>query len=236
MKNKNKHSKNSFDLNESLHKIIIFLCVIVLSPALLLVFNAVFPKEKTVVEKIEVEKIVIPDNLLFVGDSITYNFDLEGCFKDMPVVNSGRNANQTTDILDNLKSRIYDYNPSKIFLLIGTNDIDQRKSTDEIFGKTKEIIKKIKENRSEAKIYIQSVYPVNESDKYDGPKNRTNEKIEELNQRLEEYCKKEKIIFIDLYSELVDEDGQLKEEYTTDGLHISEEGYEIITEVLKEYL
>ena len=35
---------------------------------------------------------------------------------------------------------------------------------------------------------------------------------------------------------LVDKDGNFNEEYTNDGLHPNDKGYEVITEVMKEYM
>ena len=49
-------------------------------------------------------------------------------------------------------------------------------------------------------------------------------------------CKDNNIEYINLYDELVDKDGNLNIDYTKDGLHMSEEGYEVITKKLKKYL
>ena len=47
---------------------------------------------------------------------------------------------------------------------------------------------------------------------------------------------KKDIVYIDVYSQLVDDDDILKSEYTTDGLHISDAGYKKITSILKKYI
>lgn len=39
-----------------------------------------------------------------------------------------------------------------------------------------------------------------------------------------------------MYSQLIDENGMLNIEYTTDGLHISARGYEVITSHLTELI
>ena len=39
-----------------------------------------------------------------------------------------------------------------------------------------------------------------------------------------------------MYSLLEDKDGNLKLEYTNEGLHMSDEGYEVITKELKKYM
>ena len=39
-----------------------------------------------------------------------------------------------------------------------------------------------------------------------------------------------------MYDELVDKNGNLKLEYTKEGLHMSDDGYKIITKKLKKYV
>ena len=178
------------------------------------------------------------DNFLFLGDSITELYPLEEYYDNLPVVNSGISGNKTTDILNNMKTRVYQYNPTKVFLLIGTNDLN---STDEdivdvTFDNIKEIINEIKENRSDATIYVESVYPVNSVIENNVVTNRTNKKVKELNKKLSNYCDEESCEYINLYDDLIDEEGNLKTEYTEDGLHLNSLGYVVITRELLPYL
>lgn len=178
------------------------------------------------------------DNFLFLGDSITELYPLEEYYDNLPVVNSGISGNKTTDILNDMKTRVYQYNPTKVFLLIGTNDLN---STDEdivdvTFDNIKEIINEIKENRSNATIYVESVYPVNSVIENNVVTNRTNKKVKELNKKLSNYCDEESCEYINLYDDLIDEEGNLKTEYTEDGLHLNSLGYVVITRELLPYL
>lgn len=194
-------------------------------------------KVKTVTKIKTKEKEVIPENIVFLGDSITYRYNLEEYYgTNHHMVNSGAEGNTTEDILNNLKERVYNYNPSKIFLLIGTNDIQKGKNTEEIIDNIKKIVEEIKINRPKAKIYIESIYPVDINNKKGMAKDRENSEIESINNKLQEYCKTEKIDFIDIYPKLLNGDKNMKAEYTKDGLHISEEGYKIITENLNGYI
>lgn len=140
-----------------------------------------------------------------------------------------------------MKKRVYDYNPSKVFLLIGINDLRNGKDVSEIVSNTKEIIELIKENRPYSEIYLESIYPINKTDddkisdsvrdiEFD------NEKIIEVNDLLKDLAKDEKITYVDLYNKLIDDDGNLNISYTKDGLHISSEGYECITKELMKYI
>ena len=42
--------------------------------------------------------------------------------------------------------------------------------------------------------------------------------------------------FVPVYDSLIDSEGQLKKDYTTDGLHLSVAGYQALSEALKGYL
>lgn len=191
---------------------------------------------------IEKEKIVKQETILFLGDSITQMYELNNYYSDKYfVINSGISGNITNDILDNMDKRVYQYKPKKVFILIGTNDFGLRKnSDDELIQNIDSIIKAIKDKFPECKIYLESIYPINDTDdsKIDHSMVgiRTNDKIINLNKRFKDLAKDDSITYIDVYSKLIDDEGNLKLEYTRDGLHISDAGYKIITKVLSEYL
>ncbi len=173
-------------------------------------------------------------NYLFLGDSITDYYDLDKYYEGLPVVNSGISGNTTEDILDDMQTRVYNYNPSKVFLLIGTNDLQKGKDIDEIVNNIKKIVNNIEDNRSGAQIYIESIYPVNEEKA--GAESRKNEDINKINKKLEDYCRENNITYINTHDILADEDGTLQKEYSKDGLHLTEKGYEVITKEIKKYL
>lgn len=193
----------------------------------------VIEKEKEEVIKTE---IVVDDNYLFVGDSITARYDLDKYYNGMPVVNSGVSSNKTTDILNDMNNRIYKYNPSKVILLIGTNDYSSLSNSDTVKNIGK-IIDGIKDNREYAEIYVQSIYPVNKEIN-DGVsvKDRNNKDISEMNSNIKKLCKEKSVNYINMYDLLVDEDGNLDDDYTKDGLHLDSDGYEVVTEEIMKIL
>ena len=195
-----------------------------------------FDHNKVRVETKTRKVATVSPNYLFLGDSITDFYDLEKYFPDEPVVNSGVGGNMTDDILEDMKNRVYQYNPSKVFLLIGTNDLQDGKTPEEIFDNIKKIVEGIKENRPKAKIYLESITPINHNFERNGAQDRQKEDIEEINEKIKKYCVDENLTYIDLYSTLEDENGNLRAEYTTEGLHLSEEGYDVVTEIIEKYL
>lgn len=174
------------------------------------------------------------ENYLFLGDSITYRYQLEKYFPDLPVVNSGVEGNKTSDIIVDIKERVYIYNPTKVFLLIGTNQLEEE-SAEEIFEGIVEIVSLIREKRG-ASIYVLSIYPVNKEFRNSPAKGKDNTEIREINAMIKEYSRHHNIYYVDVYSALSDDEGDLKKEYSIDGLHLSDKGYDKVTDVLEKYV
>ena len=196
-------------------------------------------QEEVKKKRLELEKK--SENIVFLGDSITDFYDLNKYYKGYNVVNSGISGNQTISLINEIKNRVYIYNPTKVFILIGTNDlVESNRTNEEIVENIEKIVNGIKENRPKAKIYVESIYPVNNTDNkkvvHSTTKTRSNKRIKKINILIKEMCKDNNIEYINLYDELVDKDGNLNIDYTKDGLHMSEEGYEVITKKLKKYL
>lgn len=180
------------------------------------------------------------ENIVFYGDSITAGYNVKEFFDEYHVVNSGINGNITQDLIDRIETDLYDYNPSTVIILIGTNDIRANISDEEIIDNIKDIINDIRKNRKNARIYIQSIYPINRDvDKEywkDVNSEYNNKHIIKLNKLIKNLCKEENITYIDVYSKLIDDKGNLKSAYTKEGLHLNDLGYYKVTNVLKEYL
>lgn len=201
--------------------------------------TGVFKSVKTVTKTVTETKVVVDENIVFLGDSIFEGYDLEKFYEGMNVVNSGVSGHTSEDLLENMENRVYRYNPSKVILLIGTNDLNEDVEVEKVVENIGKIVDGIKENRPHAEIYVQSVYPVNKSgedDKLYKPSvgKRDNETIKSMNADIEKLCKEKNVVYMDLYDVLANDNGDLELEYTTEGLHITDEGYEVITdEVMK---
>lgn len=182
------------------------------------------------------DRYIIPENIVFLGDSITDFYDLDKYYSDNNVVNSGVNGDVCEDILSDMYNRVYKYNPSKVFLLIGTNQIPIGDDDDKIIDDIKKIIDEIHSNRPIAKIYVESIYPVNDDLNKKVVKNRDNKRISKINKELEKIIKDiDYVEYINVYDKLID-DEKLNKEYTKDGLHLNDKGYEIVTEILKKHI
>ena len=92
------------------------------------------------------------------------------------------------------------------------------------------------------KIYIESIYPYNDECRKhfgdDAPYNdEVFDTIKDVNSRLEEFSNENNYTeYINLYDKLKNEDDAFDLKYSYDGLHPNEEGFKVITEILKKYM
>lgn len=225
-KQKNRYKSNFFFVT-FISFILLFLCIFI------------FILRPRTVSKI-VEKRIVDENIVFVGDSITWMYDLKKYYPNRNVINSGVDGEFTYGVLDDMTNRIYRYNPSKVFILIGTNDIYKGRTIEQITDNVNKIVKGIKKNRPYCDIYLESIYPVNTTDSekihMDMVKNRTNKFIQKINKEYKKIAKKNNITYIDMYSKLLDKDGNLNINYTKEGLHLVDDGYKIVTKEILSYL
>lgn len=64
---------------------------------------------------------------------------------------------------------------------------------------------------------------------------RTNERINEANKAVAELARKHQARYIDINDPLKDADGNLRADYTIEGMHIKEEGYRSIFPMFMKY-
>ncbi len=186
-------------------------------------------------------KVKPSENIVFLGDSITHFYPLDYFYKNLPVVNSGKEGSKTIDVLNNLDSLVYQYNPSKVFLLIGINDIKNGLfSKNDVINNIQKIIDNIRKERPNAEIFIESIYPINTSqDKKinrEAVETRSREEIILINRELKKLCNHNNITFIDIYHLLLDEEDLLKLDYTRDGVHLTNKAYVKVTSELLKYI
>ena len=81
---------------------------------------------------------------MFFGDSITEQYDLNKFYEQMPVVNSGSSGYTTNDLLEIIQEDVYVFNPTKVVLLVGINDMNKTQDDLSIVENIKKITRIIK--------------------------------------------------------------------------------------------
>lgn len=159
---------------------------------------------------------LVPDDIVFLGDSITEGGPWEEIFPGLQVRNRGVGGDTSEGVLKRLQ-QVSRAEPAKVFLLIGTNDLFLGVSEDEIVGNITEILDRLKQETPDTEVYLQSVLPRAPSYRAD---------IEALNQRLAEVALEHGSAWVDLYPAFLDpETGGIRAELSNDELHLLGPGY-----------
>lgn len=195
----------------------------------------------SIINKSKLDSIKAQDeNIVFFGDSITEGYNVKEFYDEYRVVNSGISGNTTNDLINRIDNDLYDYNPSVVIIQIGTNDLRANIKDEEIINNIKTIIKGIRKNRKNASILVESIYPLNrdmDTEYWNGVNTDYNNKhIIKLNKDIKKLCKIEHIKYIDVYTSLLDDNKNLKEVYSKEGLHLTDLGYYKVTKIIKKYL
>ena len=151
------------------------------------------------------------------------------------MVNRGVAGIDSVWLLEHLKEQVLDLEPSKLVILIGINDIGRGYPIQDIVNRISDIIMTVRQESLYTEIYLLSVFPVSERLEHASKvKIRNNATVGELNQQL---AVLPGATYVDLFDYLTDAQGQLNANYTTDGLHLSPQAYQVIAEpIIKEIL
>lgn len=188
----------------------------------------------------ELNQLSVKDpDIIFIGDSIVEYYPLYELLQtDKRLVNRGIRGYKTDLLLENLDAHLFGQALDKVFILIGTNDIGKEMPQTETLSNLEAVIQEISRDYPLAQLQLLSVLPVNEDPAYKSTVYvRSNEKIQALNQAYRQLANAYmNVQFIDLYDAFLDEKGQLRPDYTTDGLHLTISGYVALSKTLQEYL
>lgn len=182
----------------------------------------------------------LPNNgnrIVFIGDSITEFWQRYDSvfFTQNKYINRGISSQTTFQIQERFQNDVIDLEPKYVIILAGINDIAENNgpiSIEEIMNNIVSMVEKALKNNIE--VVLCSILPA--SDFYWNPKIKPIEKIKQLNVLIEAYCLIEKIIFVDYYTPMVDENFGLDKKFTDDGVHPNLNGYLKMKTILESYL
>ena len=175
-------------------------------------------------EKFKKEPIVT-GKILFLGNSITEKGNWRKLLKDSTIINRGISGDNTFGVLNRLED-ITKRKPSRIFLLIGVNDLSKNIPNEVIIENIFSIVGKIRAASPKTRIFLHSLLPVNPAVKDFPISFAKQENILEINGQLKKYGDVFKFTYIDLHSQFLDKQNALDVRYTLDGLHLNAAGYQ----------
>ena len=161
-------------------------------------------------------------DIAFIGDSLTDGYDVEHYYPEYVVENRGIAGDTTHGLFARLDVSVYQLKPKVIVMLIGANNFDT------MFEDYEDIILGIKENLPQTQLVICSLTSMGRE------WGRNNHKAAFNNVKIKAFAEKYECPYVDLYTALLNfETNEIYEHYTTDGGHLTADGYEVFTSRVK---
>ena len=172
-------------------------------------------------EKENNERAPFEVDIAFLGDSLTDGYNLSAYYPQYVTSNRGIGGETTYGLKERLKVSVYDLEPKAVVMLIGANNMDT------MLDDYEDILIGLKDNLPETKIILVSLTSMG------GEWGRKNETAAYNNVIIKKLAEKYGYTFVDMYSPLLNvETGEIYEQYTTDGGHLTAEGYRVFTDTL----
>ena len=175
----------------------------------------------------EENKSIVPGktDVVFLGDSLTDGCDLSLYYPEYTTLNRGIGGDTTIGLEKRLDVSVYAVQPKVVVMLIGANNFST------MFDNYEDILISLKENLPESKIILVSLTSMG------GTWGKNNNLAAFNNVKIKALAEKYGYEFVDVYTPLLNfETNEIYEEYTTDGGHLTHEGYLVLTGEIKSVI
>src|SRR6202167_5050568 len=175
--------------------------------------------------------------VVFLGDSITDYWKLPDYFPGKPYINRGIDGQTTPEMLVRFRQDVIALHPKVVVMLAGTNDIagvTGPTSNEDVEANYASMAELARAHR--IRMVFASVLPVHNytHDAEESFALRPSDRILALNKWLKDYCAKNRLVYLDYFSALADEQGMLKRDLADDGLHPTDAGYKIMAPLAEQ--
>lgn len=171
--------------------------------------------------------------ILFIGSSSIRKWtDMKERFPDKNIIMRGVGGSEISQWLKYyLPDLVFPYQPSKIFVYVGENDLAAGHPGTDVFRDFKAIYTIIRKKLPTAKLYFMSIKPSPTREKFQPEVDKANALIKDLLKG------KVNAGFIDVASPIFGSDHKGNPElFESDGIHLNQKGYDKWAAVLKKYL
>ena len=192
-------------------------------------------------DKIQNSNVKLDSSVAFIGDSRTQGFIMYNGLKNVQdysyiglMVDTAvtkkfvktSNGEKIT-LLEDMKNK----DIKSVYIMLGVNELGW--SYPQVFKlKYEELIDEIRKVKPNCKIYVQSIIPVTKS-KDQTDKIFNNKNVIKFNKLIQEVASEKDVKYLDVASALVNSEGYLPEEASTDGIHVDKKYCEKWLEYLK---
>lgn len=174
------------------------------------------------------------NRVVFMGNSITQGWKEKhpDFFIKNPYIDRGISGQTTPQMLIRFRQDVIALQPKVVIILAGTNDIagNTGPSTLEMIMDNISSMAEIAA-ANKIKVVLCSVLPAYEYPWRKGME--PNIKIPLLNEMIKTYALRKNFVYLDYFSAMTDGKNGMKAEYTTDGVHCSSKGYDLMESMVQ---
>lgn len=154
---------------------------------------------------------------VILGDSLSQWFPNDQLPHDRFWLNQGISGDTSAGVLRRLS--LFDgTNPDVIYVMVGINDLRAGATDAEVLSNLQQIMHELRQRHPDAQVYVYSLLPTRLP-------TIPNERITALNQAIAQITQRKNVAYLDLQTTFADDEGNLRLDLTTDGLHLSRSGY-----------
>lgn len=170
-------------------------------------------------------------SIVFTGSSSVRLWkDLQERFPESQILNTGFGGSESYDLLGYIDELVISYNPKKVFVYEGDNDIANGKKWWEIMANLERISDKIHEKLPYSEVYLLSAKPSIARWKLRRKYRRLNKKMKSFSQQVPH------VTYVDVWQVMLNGRRLNKTLFIEDGLHMNKEGYDIWEKELKPHV
>ena len=155
-------------------------------------------------------------SIAFVGDSITNHGNWESWFPDRETFNLGVSGNTTDDLIERI-DEVVELHPDAVALLVGTNDLGQRKSVEHLVRNIEYLLVTLRRGLPGTRMLVQSIMPRGAE---------FAERVQDANRHLRQFAPSVNAQYLDLWPALALGNDEISPEFSDDKLHLTAAGYE----------
>lgn len=161
----------------------------------------------------------VGNEIVFAGDEWIENAPWSEWFENPLIINRGIQRDNTAGLLARI-AEISESEPQKVFFMIGSQDLAEGKSGDDIIKNYRQIITETSVKSPQTEIFIHSLLPVSQA-----KENRNKTSILGINKKLEALAAEFNATYLDIYA-LFEKNDKLDEAFSNDGLYLNGKGYQ----------
>jgi lysophospholipase L1-like esterase len=178
-------------------------------------------------------------DMLFLGDSITHAWEVEGeeywqqYFVPRKSLNLGYAGDRTEHLLWRIQNgEIDSLSPEWVVLLIGTNNAGHRHDEPENIGAgVKVILDELKLQLPQSKILLMAIFPRSRDNK-----KRMRKRVDATNKIIQGFTDQKHVLWLDINQQFLTEQGVLLESVMPDLLHLNRLQYEVWAKAILAFI